>query len=194
VRRPAVGVANLFLPLTGRAQARCCSECPGERAKYPQREITADGYQDDQRPPAGAGEARDLPQHVSVIDISDQSFSVFLMMDAGRDPVARRFTDEELELLLLVADRAAPAIERGRLLETINSGRDELENLSRRLLAAQEEERRRLAVELHDELGQILTALKINLESKRQSATIAPHLADAIDAVDQAMDRVRDLP
>ena len=106
----------------------------------------------------------------------------------------RRFTDEDLELLLLVADRAAPAVERARLLETIRAGREELENLSRRLLAAQEEERRRLAVELHDELGQILTAIKINLESKRRNRRASLRiLEDAIASVDQAMDRVRDL-
>ena len=105
---------------------------------------------------------------------------------------SRGFTDADLELLLLVADRAAPAVERARLLETIDKGRHDLENLSRRLLAAQEEERRRVAVELHDELGQILTAIRINLDSKRQSLTRAD-LADAIDSVDQAMDRVRNL-
>lgn len=40
----------------------------------------------------------------------------------------------------------------------------ELHALSRRLLAAQEAERRRMARELHDELGQELTGLKFNLE------------------------------
>jgi PAS domain S-box-containing protein len=110
---------------------------------------------------------------------------------SSREP--RHFTEEDLQLLLLVADRAAPAIERSRLLEAIRSSREELENLSRRLLAAQEEERRRLAIELHDELGQILTAIKINLESKCQLAAIAPHLADTLDSVNQAMDQVRTL-
>jgi len=105
----------------------------------------------------------------------------------------RQFSEEDLQLLLLVADRAAPAIERGRLLEAIRSSRAETENLSRRLLAAQEEERRRLAIELHDELGQILTAIKINLESKCRVAAVAPHLADTLTSVDQAMDRVRTL-
>lgn len=110
---------------------------------------------------------------------------------SSREP--RHFTEEDLQLLLLVADRAAPAIERSRLLETIRSSRAETENLSRRLLAAQEEERRRLAIELHDELGQILTAIKINLESKCRVAAVAPHLVDTLTSVDQAMDRVRTL-
>src|SRR6185295_10008326 len=87
----------------------------------------------------------------------------------------------------------APAIERGRLGETVRAGREQLKALSRRLLAAQEEERRRLAVELHDELGQILTAVKINLESKRPSSSVPAYLEDAIASVDLAMDRVRDL-
>ena len=39
-----------------------------------------------------------------------------------------------------------------------------LRSLSRRLLEVQEEERRRLARELHDELGELLTGLKLTLE------------------------------
>jgi PAS domain S-box-containing protein len=42
---------------------------------------------------------------------------------------------------------------------------DKLQVLSRRIIDTQEAERRRLASELHDELGQSLTALKINLQS-----------------------------
>lgn len=107
----------------------------------------------------------------------------------------RRFTEEELKLLLLVADRAAPAVERARLLEKVRDGRERQKALSRRLLTAHEQERRRLAVELHDELGQVLTAVKINLESlARSGAAPAPaHLRDAIGSVEHAMQRVRDL-
>jgi signal transduction histidine kinase len=95
-----------------------------------------------------------------------------------------------------VADRMAPNIESGRLLETVRAGRERLEALSRRLLAAQEEERRHLAVELHDELGQVLTAVKINLASLARlpgGPAANVHLQDAIASVDRAMERVRDL-
>jgi PAS domain S-box-containing protein len=109
----------------------------------------------------------------------------------------RRFTEEELKLLLLVADRVAPAIERGRLLDTVRDGRKRLKSLSTRLLTAHEEERRRLAMELHDEVGQVLTAVKINLESLERisgaSAPVSAHLSNAIESVDRAMVQVRDL-
>ena len=106
------------------------------------------------------------------------------------------FTEADLHLLQVVADRVAPAIERGRLLESVRAGRERQNVLSRRLLTAQEEERRRIAVELHDDLGQVLTAVKINLESLERvaGATPAPaQLKSAIGCVDEAMQRVRDL-
>jgi PAS domain S-box-containing protein len=73
----------------------------------------------------------------------------------------RRFTKEELELLLLVADRAAPAVERARLMETVKTAHDRLEALSRRLVQVQEAERAEIARELHDEVGQLLTGLHL---------------------------------
>jgi signal transduction histidine kinase len=99
----------------------------------------------------------------------------------------RRFTENDLDLLSVVAIRVAPAIERGRLMETIRAARERLASLSRRLLSVQEEERRRLSIELHDELGQILTAVKINLGST------PVQLGEALETVDQAMQTVRDL-
>lgn len=105
------------------------------------------------------------------------------------------FTEDDLKLLLVVANRAAPAIEQARLVETVHAGRERLKALSARLLTAQEEERRRLAVELHDELGQVLTAVKINLQSvqRKLDAQSRSDLAEPIASVDQAMERVRDL-
>lgn len=99
----------------------------------------------------------------------------------------RQFTEEELDLLQVVADRVAPAIERSRLIESVRAARERLEALSRRLLTAQEEERRRVAIELHDELGQVLTAVKIGLES------MPAQLSESIESVDRAMGTVRDL-
>ena len=110
-------------------------------------------------------------------------------------PEPDHFNEDDLKLLLVVADRVAPAIERARLVETVHAGRERLKALSASLLTAQEEERRRVAVELHDELGQVLTAVKINLQSvgRKLDASFRSDLADAVASVDEAMERVRDL-
>ena len=42
---------------------------------------------------------------------------------------------------------------------------DALQMFSRQLIEAQEDERRRIARELHDQIGQVLTAVKMNLHS-----------------------------
>ncbi|HLV81187.1 MAG TPA: sensor histidine kinase, partial [Chthonomonadaceae bacterium] len=60
---------------------------------------------------------------------------------------------------------------------------------------AQEKERRHLARELHDEIGQALTAVKINLESLQRAAE-APRterLGDSIAIVQQTLEQVRSL-
>jgi PAS domain S-box-containing protein len=63
-----------------------------------------------------------------------------------------------------------------------------LQALSRRLLAVQEQERRHLAQELHDEIGQILTGLKLSLHlSARESRGFSSR------ELDQAQQLVRDL-
>lgn len=71
---------------------------------------------------------------------------------------------------------------------------DRLQALSRRLLEIQETERRAIARELHDEIGQVLTAVKINLQSaeRRQHKGIAaPGLKDSVEIVEDAIQRVR---
>jgi len=105
-------------------------------------------------------------------------------------------TESWISATVDITDRKRAEAERDRLLEAERTARERLRTLSRRLLTAQEEERRHIAVELHDDLGQMLTAAKINLESVERlpDALAAPsHLREAIVCVDQALQRVRDL-
>jgi PAS domain S-box-containing protein len=60
--------------------------------------------------------------------------------------------------------------ERKRAEEALRESRTRLAHLSRRLVDAQEQERRRIARELHDEVGQSLTALTISLDGVSQLA------------------------
>lgn len=70
-----------------------------------------------------------------------------------------------------------------------------LRDLSARLLEVQEIERRYIARELHDEVGQILTRLKLVLEMSERLPAEAPgaSLGEAQTLINELMERVRDL-
>jgi len=92
----------------------------------------------------------------------------------------------------------------GRLEDRLRGERDkdarhtrDLQRLSARLVSAQEEERRSISRELHDEVGQLLTAIKVELQLAR--ATLHAHgeatasLDDLQHLTDGALRTVRDL-
>jgi signal transduction histidine kinase len=75
--------------------------------------------------------------------------------------------------------------------------KETLQRLSARLVSVQEEERRTIARELHDEVGQVLTAVKVELAMAQKTIDVAGGPADAVEdakaIVDRAMHTVRDL-
>lgn len=72
------------------------------------------------------------------------------------------FTEEDSYFLSLLADQAAIMLHHGALYQNMRQ-------LTRQIVEVQEEERRRVAYELHDDAGQALTALKIGLELLKKS-------------------------
>jgi signal transduction histidine kinase len=78
------------------------------------------------------------------------------------------------------------------------SAEEELRQLSRQLVRAQEEERRSISRELHDEIGQMLTALRMELRNL-QELRAAPeeqfqeHVEDARRLAEQSLRAVRDM-
>jgi PAS domain S-box-containing protein len=102
---------------------------------------------------------------------------------------------EQRLLFMTLADQAALAIENAELYEQMRAGRDRLRTLSRRLVEVQETERRQIARELHDEIGQMLTGLKLVLEmSMRLPAdTALSGMSEAQTLVNELLGRVREL-
>lgn len=87
-------------------------------------------------------------------------------------------------------------VERKRADERRKEYSRKLQVLSRRLVEAQETERRHIARELHDQVGQALTAAQLNLQAMLQAGghdALKPRLRDTLDVLARVLDQVRDL-
>jgi len=132
-----------------------------------------------------------LRAHVPLVLHGELIGSLNLELD---DPES--FSPDHVHVAGEVADSLAVAIHNVRLLEEVSVGHERLQALSHRLIEVQEVERRTIARELHDEIGQSLTSVKINLQTMQHlndSPTLATHLEDGIRIIDQALHQVRNL-
>ncbi len=104
---------------------------------------------------------------------------------------ALRRTDGSIVGVITVDTEVTALRLKDRELVRINA---ELEALSHRLIRTQEDERRRIARDLHDHVGQILGVLKITLKRvSAQAAIDTKALAPALALADDALAHARDL-
>ncbi len=157
------------------------------------RTIAADGASADGRTAelAGALAARGVSSVlVAPIRFREQPAGAINLEHAG----PRAWSAEARSFAAALADfaaRALAAAEREQKDAELREAYDLLGRLHRRVETAKEEERRHLARDMHDELGQILTALKLRLQMAMKSGTGGGVLEASIEMVDRLIARAR---
>jgi signal transduction histidine kinase len=109
-----------------------------------------------------------------------------------------RWLPSELRLLSVAAQHCLRASEKSRLIEDLRAREQQVRELAQRILETEEAERRRIGRELHDESGQLLMCLRLQLELLEQSAnqdgcSLAPGLRDARELVERTILEIRRL-
>ncbi|HJZ11790.1 MAG TPA: GAF domain-containing sensor histidine kinase, partial [Acidobacteriota bacterium] len=109
---------------------------------------------------------------------------------------AQFFTQEHLEIAKEVANQMALALRNADLFEKLSLAHQRLQMLNQKMLQAQEMERHHLARELHDEVGQALTALRIHLEeieALAQNPFLSQRLSDSNAILERILNQIRNL-
>ena len=147
-----------------------------EQAAESYRRAVAEGQplQDEHRIRGASGEYRWF--QVSAVPFRDDAGNVVRYYGAATDVHEQRMARDELE---------ARVQERTQALLDLSLNRQQL---LERLVTVAEEERQRIARELHDEMGQHLTALRVRLESSPNEHL--DELKAMITRIDQSIDRL----
>jgi signal transduction histidine kinase len=97
-----------------------------------------------------------------------------------------------VKLAEALSSQASVAVENAVLFEQMRASNARIRALSRRLVEAQESERRHIALELHDEAGQALVSLRLGLRllerAIAEGGSVAGRVAELVETTDGVID------
>lgn len=135
---------------------------------------------------------------IMITALDDRDVKLNSFMIGADDFLSKPFDSLELEFRLNTLRRVGRyrhlINEREKLqtaLTELSNKNEQLHMLSRQILDSQERERRFLAIELHDEIGQLITGLKLILEHTNEDSSTL--LAEARAVTNELMERVREI-
>ncbi len=112
-----------------------------------------------------------------------------VLVGDARDP----FTALDVSFLHALGQQVGAALENAELNRRLRRRTEDLELLSARMVRQQEEERRRISLELHDETAQVFSAVKLQLGIVREEVPPpqAERLGRVLELVDEGMASIR---
>jgi signal transduction histidine kinase len=148
---------------------------------------------------------QEIPQKLQENLFSYSAIAVFPLMFgnellgklflASKNP--HYFTEERLLLIQSYTNLAAVALQNAWLVAEVHRGNKQLHALSQRLMQALEEERLHLARELHDESGQLLAALTVQLgmldREKKNPDILGERIAELKSLANKIQDNLHNL-
>jgi len=108
----------------------------------------------------------------------------------GKKQSDSRYSDEEVDLLMTMANEAAIAIENARMLDSLKNEQLRVRQLLAQAVHTQEEERKRISVDLHDSVAQWLVAASYRAQTC--SELLSGHDSDEVQGELAAMESTID--